>query len=157
MGLSTPNGIQAASAGPLDGFSSDNVKFVKNIPVPTAGGGTKLGDYYYLLSSRGLTIFDASRPEQPKELSRVKICCTLEVEDPSTNGKILLLSETGLIDYNAEENGASSRTATLYVIDVRDKRHPRVIGKLSGAADHVHLHPGLQLGLRWCPRHDRRS
>ena len=122
-----------ASAGPGPGyFASDNVEFVAHVPLNNdSSGGRLVGDYFYVTSSRGLTIYDVSDPIAPQRLSFLPLVQqpTAPEEDPATNGSILLIGTN--IDV---EGGLEGK---LNVIDVEDKTNPQVIGSLVGAEEHT--------------------
>ncbi len=119
-----------ASAAELDGpgpgyFASDNVEWVTNIPIETDSAGAQLvGKYLYITTSRDLTIYDVSDPENPQRRGFLVLPQQpyFAEEDVDTNGKILLIG---------------TYVDTLYVIDVEDKSNPTVIGELDGADQHT--------------------
>lgn len=118
--------LAPASAGPsAGGLSSDNLEYLKTVPLEfDSSGGTIFGDYFYITTSRGLTIYDISDPVNPVRAGQVLVpidAPTLPEEDPETNGKILLMGKLG----------------TLNVIDVEDKSNPTVIGTVDGADEHT--------------------
>jgi hypothetical protein len=108
------------------GFASPNVEFVKNFPqhVDTAGA-RKLGNFFYITTERDLTIYDVSDPPNPVEVGKLVLpdpgMPVFTEEDPDTNGRILLVSNNGV----------------LTVIDVRDKKAPKVLSSLPGADEHT--------------------
>ncbi|HEX2241445.1 MAG TPA: hypothetical protein VHJ82_09930 [Actinomycetota bacterium] len=125
-----------APAGPLDGWSSPNVEFVKNVRVDLAGvsvsetwGATLRGRYLYVTGWGVLTIFDVSRPEDPVKVSQLPAQLSLDSEvgaiadareDPDTNGTILptLISLTPFV------------RKELVVVDVSNKAEPEIISRL---------------------------
>lgn len=113
------------SAGPtLGGFASDNVEFVKHIPINTdSSGGRIVGKHFYTTTQRGLMIYDISEPTDPQLLSLEPLPQEPQFaeEDLDTNGEIALVGTLG----------------TLFVIDVEDKTNPEVIGELDGADEHT--------------------
>ena len=123
----------AADAGPGPGyFASDNVEFVDHVPLNNDSlGGKLVGDYFYVTSSRGLTIYDVSDPIAPQRMSFLPLVQQPRApeEDPDTNGRILLVGSG--ID---AEGGLEGK---LSVIDVEDKTNPRIIGSLVGAEEHT--------------------
>lgn len=132
--LVTPHG---AATGPLDGWSSSNVEFVRNVPLPYAGGGLLRGDNFYLLHANGLDVYDVSRPEEPERISQLLFPAgqLASFVDPDSNGRILLASQ-----YPSPNGGTSTEaeypTTTLSVIDVRDPANPSVLANLPNAGDH---------------------
>jgi LVIVD repeat len=108
------------------GYSSPNVEFVKNFPQHTdSAGGRKLGDYFYITTERDLAIYDVSEPVDPVQVGHLILPELGEPvfteEDPDTNGRILLISNAGV----------------LMVIDVSDKTAPKVLSTLANADDHT--------------------
>lgn len=114
-------------SGPGPGyFASDNVQWITNIPLHADGVGARLvGRYLYLTTERDLTIYDVSKPAEPERVGGMFFEVPQELyfpeEDVDTNGRILLSGSQG----------------TLYVIDVRDKSNPHVIGAVEGADEHT--------------------
>ncbi|MDQ3741832.1 MAG: hypothetical protein M3389_12910, partial [Actinomycetota bacterium] len=115
------------AAGPsAGGYASDNVEFVKNFPQHTdTAGGRKYGDFFYITTERDLTIYDVSEPADPVEVGHLVLPefgqPVFTEEDPDTNGRILLVSNGGV----------------LIVIDVTDKTAPEVLSTLADADDHT--------------------
>ena len=114
------------AAGPGPGyFASDNVEWITNIPVNIDSAGAHiLGDYFYITTSNGLTIYDISTPETPQRLGFLPMPQQpyFAEEDVDTNGKILLISTLD----------------TLYVVDVEDKSNPTPIGEIAGSDQHTY-------------------
>ena len=111
---------------PIGGYSSDNVEFVKNFPQHTdSAGARKLGDHFYITTERDLTIYDVSKPLEPVEVGYLLLPEPGEPvfteEDPDTNGRILLVSNGGV----------------LMVIDVSDKTAPELLATVDGADSHT--------------------
>ena len=105
-------------------FTSGNVEWITNVPLQNDTSGAELiGNYFYVTTSRGLTIYDISDNLNPQMLSFLPVPQepTVPEEDVDTNGKILLIGTLG----------------TLNVIDVEDKTNPTIIGKLAGADNHT--------------------
>jgi hypothetical protein len=132
LAMSVVLGASAASASPLvDGgpgpgyFASDNVEFVTHVPLNNDSAGAALvGHYFYVNSSRGLLIYDVTDPASP-QISGILPLPQMPYfaeEDPSTNGKILLM---GTAD------------GFLNVVSVEDKTNPQVIGQLDGGSSHT--------------------
>ena len=137
-----------ASASPLvDGgpgpgyFASDNVEFVTHVPLNNDSAGAALvGDYFYVNSSRGLLIYDVSDPVSPQISGILPLPQTpyFAEEDPSTNGKILLM---GTFD------------GVLNVVSVEDKTNPQVIGQLADGSSHT---TSCVLDCKWAYNSDGR-
>ncbi|MEA2273583.1 MAG: hypothetical protein QOI98_2291 [Solirubrobacteraceae bacterium] len=107
------------------GLTSGNVKFVKNFARHTdTSGGRFLGGYYYVTTERDLSIYDAKDPENPALVGNVLLDFpgepTFPEEDPDTNGKVLVVSNTDTLIY-----------------DVSDKAHPTLLGRLPGVDQHT--------------------
>jgi hypothetical protein len=126
-------GVSSVAAAPVDGraepgpgyFASDNVEWITNIPINIDSAGARIhGDYFYITTSNGLTIYDISEPAAPQRLGFLPMPQQpyFAEEDVDTNGKILLIST---ID-------------SLYVVDVEDKSNPTTIGEIAGADQHTY-------------------
>lgn len=125
-----------ASAGPTaGGFASENVEFVKNLPIEagTATGARLVGDRLYVTSWKSISIYDVSDPIDPVLLSMTPVGVAFENEDVSTDGHILLFSE-------------SAPGNALHVWDVSDPEQPEKVAELPGAGDHTHT---CILRCRW--------
>jgi len=118
VSLSTP----ATGDQSQGGFSSKDVKWVKWFPneIGTLTGARIVGNYLYMTSWRGFSIYDVSKPLAPKLESQTfwgqygDDPGEFESEDMPTNGKILIMSET--VPRNV-----------LHVFDVSDKSNPKEI------------------------------
>ena len=127
------------------GFSSKNVTYEGFIPfenggglpseildpaVPlnpeilTATGANIRGDYLYLTSWKNISIYDISKPLEPKLTDTLPIGFQFENENVATNGEILLFSESLPDD-------------VLHVYDVSDKTNIEEIATVEGAGDHT--------------------
>ncbi len=113
--------LEGPSSG---GLSSDNVEFVKHIPLPGGTGGRLVGRYFYANDQNKIMIFDVKNPLDPKLTGTVPMPqeFLFSREDIDTNGKILIIPNT------VGDKGLG----TLYVIDVEDKTNPRIIGSTKG-------------------------
>ncbi|MDP9384137.1 MAG: hypothetical protein M3P50_02690 [Actinomycetota bacterium] len=121
--FAAPFPLAGPSAG---GYSSSNVEFVRNLPQHTdTAGARKLGNFFYITTERDLTIYDVSTPLEPRQVGHLVLpklgTPVFTEEDPDTNGSILLVSNGGV----------------LMVIDVSDKRAPKLLSTLKGADDHT--------------------
>lgn len=107
--------------------------------VPTATGARLVGRYLYVRGLASLTILDVADPLHPRTMSRLAMPADANgVEDPDTDGNILLWARpTG-----AGADGAGE----LYVVDVRDKTAPTIVGYLSGEVAHTYE---CVLDCRW--------
>jgi hypothetical protein len=122
------------------GFSSNNVEYEGFFhfaddeplgqPVPgnpeilSATGANIRGDYMYLTSWKNISIYDISKPLQPKLTAIKPIGFQFENENVATDGKILLFSEQLPGD-------------KLHVYDVSDKTKIEEIATLDNAGDHT--------------------
>lgn len=116
-----------ATAGPSQGgLSSDNVEFMTFVPfeVGTATGAHIFGKNLVVTSWKSFSIYDISDPANPVRLSTTPFGFKFENEDVSTNGKIMLFSES--IPGNA-----------LHVWDIEDKTNPVLIASVQGAGNHT--------------------
>ncbi|HEV3364558.1 MAG TPA: hypothetical protein VG795_10570 [Acidimicrobiia bacterium] len=128
----------AADAGPsAGGISSDNVEFIKNVPISVDGvGGRLIGNYFYTNDQNKVMIFDVSDPLNPEMTGFVPM--PQEVlysrEDLDGNGDILVVPNS--VIPNPGESGTKVIGAT-YIIDVEDKTNPQIISQLNGSAQHT--------------------
>lgn len=109
------------------GFTSDNVEWVRHIPLSTNGVGGRLIDgWFYANDQNKIMIFDVkSNPEDPKLTGVLPMPqeWLISREDLDGNGEILIVPNT--------------LSGRLYVIDVEDKTNPRIIAELPGAQSHT--------------------
>ncbi len=124
-----------ASAGPTDGFNSDNVEYVRFVPFEagTATGARAIGDYLYVTSWKDFTIYDIKDPENPTLLSKTAFAedtgdqgtgFRFENEDVATNGRILVFSQ-------------QLPVAHVFIYDIEDKTNPALIGHLTEGGAHT--------------------
>jgi LVIVD repeat len=126
-----------AGAGPsAGGISSDNVEWVKHVPMVNGVGGRLIGKYFYVNDQNMVRILDVSDPENPVETGRVLMPqeYMYSREDIDGNGKILVIPNT--VTASADGSPTASTNA-LYIIDVEDKTNPQIIAKVVGAAQHT--------------------
>ncbi|MBA2726205.1 MAG: hypothetical protein H0U53_09465 [Actinobacteria bacterium] len=83
-----------------------------------------MGKYLYVTSWRNFSIYDVSDALDPQLIATVPFGFQFENEDVSTNGNIMLFSE-------------SLPRSVLHIWDVEDKSNPIEIAALSGAGDHT--------------------
>ena len=133
-----PDGV--ADAGPsAGGISSDNVEFIKNIPISVDGvGGRLIGDYFYTNDQNKVMIFDVSDPLDPQMTGFVPM--PQEVlysrEDLDGNGHILVVPNS-VIPNPGESSGSGKLIGATYIVDVEDKTNPQIIAQLNGSAQHT--------------------
>lgn len=116
-----------AGAGPSSGgMASDNVEFIRHIPLSIDGvGGRLVGKYFYTNDQNKIMIFDVSEPENPALTGVLPMPqeWLFSREDLDTNGKIMPVPNTV--------------AGRLYIVDVRDKSSPEIISELPGAQSHT--------------------
>ncbi|HEV2756370.1 MAG TPA: hypothetical protein VG318_11420 [Actinomycetota bacterium] len=128
-----------ADLGPsAGGISSDNVEFIKNIPLSIDGvGGRVIGDYFYTNDQNKVMIFDISDPLNPEMTGFVPM--PQEVlysrEDIDGNGDILVVPNT--VIPNPGETETAKAAGATYIIDVEDKTNPTIIAQLNGSEQHT--------------------
>jgi len=117
-GVMMIGGAAVAQAGPAQvlpngpgpgGVTSDNIEWIKNIGISVdAVGGRLVGDYFYTNDQHKMMILDVSDPLNPVmtdfELFPQEVLFSRE--DLDTNGKIMVLPQTGF---------------GLHILDVEDK------------------------------------
>jgi hypothetical protein len=113
--------------GPSEGgISSDNVEFVKNIPISVDGVGGRLkGHFFYTADQHKIMIFDVSDPLNPvmTDFEPLPQEVLLSREDIDTNGRILIYP--------------NSVTGSLRVYDVEDKTNIQLISEVPGGNQHT--------------------
>ncbi len=128
-----------AGLGPsAGGISSDNVEFVKNIPLSIDGvGGLVIGDYFYTNDQHKVMIFDITDPLNPEMTGFVPMPqeVLFSREDIDGNGDILVVPNT--VVPNPEERQTNRLAGATYIIDVEDKSNPTVVAKLPASAQHT--------------------
>ncbi|MGH2753015.1 MAG: LVIVD repeat-containing protein [Actinomycetota bacterium] len=134
--LAPSHGLAALTDGPsAGGLSTDNVEFVRHIPLSTNGVGGRLIDgYFYTNDQNKIMIFDVSTPEDPQLTGFLPMPqeWLLSREDLDGNGNILIVPNTV--------------TGSLYVVDVEDKANPSILSELPGAQSHT---SSCILDCRW--------
>lgn len=117
----------AATAQAQDsGRTSKSVEFVRHVPfdVQSAIASDRLGQYLYLTGTRALSIYDVADPLDPQLVSHVPLGYQWQNEDVSTNGKVLLISESLPGD-------------VLHVWDVSNPQLPFETGRVLFAGNHT--------------------
>ena len=121
-------GVSATHADTEPGpgyFKTANVDYLGTIPLDAdSAGGRLLGTTFYVLTAKGLTIYDVSNPELPVPIGATVLPHTpnQEREDVDTNGKILIAGQSYL--------------GVLYVVDVSNPATPRLLAT-APSADHT--------------------
>jgi hypothetical protein len=135
LGVLPAAGNDAIAAGPGPGYiATDNVEWLGNIPLNADSAGARIhGGYMYVTDDRGLSIYDISNPALPllTGFTPLPQQAYFTEEDVDTNGKILLIGSFGdLTDGVAPLN-------RVFVIDVTDKRVPKIRSYVDGANAHT--------------------
>ena len=139
------SGAVHAGADP-DVFTSPNVTFIRNIPLPTTGiGGKVLGNRFYLTSYVDVEIFDISNPADPQLLGKVPVNVERENEEVATNGQVLAVSSSMGCQYYtpgeppapADGRWEGTPVSCLELFDVRDPHNPTLLTHLMGAGQHT--------------------
>ncbi|HVF03500.1 MAG TPA: hypothetical protein VNA20_01550 [Frankiaceae bacterium] len=117
-----------SSGDPGPGYleATSNVSYLGTFANEADTAGARLlGKTFYVLTAKGLTIYDVSNPTLPVPLGFTPLPHTpnQEREDVDTDGKILIAGQ--------------SYTGLLYVVDVSDPRLPRLRSTLRNAAGHT--------------------
>ena len=130
--LFAPSVAEAGPAvtDPTGVIASPNVEVVGNLPNPGATGARFRGDYMYVSTFSGLTIYDISEPAAPTEVGRLPLP-HFENEDVDLGRDILLIS-----------NDAAESTGILYVIDISDPTAPALRSSLQMGGNPIEGGPG---------------
>jgi LVIVD repeat len=128
----------AADAGPgPGGVTSDNVEFVRHLPIAQDGvGGRVVGDYFYANDQNKVMIFDLADPLNPTMVGFVPMPqeWLFSREDLDGNASVIVVPN----QVTASADGTPrAGTNALYIIDVEDKTNPQIIGTLPGAGSHT--------------------
>jgi hypothetical protein len=141
------SGLVPAQAGPsAGGQASDNVEWLRLVPFDavTATGASLIPDHHLIVTSwRNFSIYDIADPANPRLVTTVPFGFKFENEDVSTNGSIMLFSE-------------SLPQSVLHVWDIEDKSNPVEIGTLPGAGDHTCRQPATAAAVPGRPPAARR-
>lgn len=108
------------------GLTSSNVEHLKFVPfeVGTATGARVVGHFLFVTSWKSFSIYDIKDPLNPELLSQTPIGFMFENEDVSTDGRILLFSESVPGD-------------ALHVWDLQSYSQPVEVATLQGAGNHT--------------------
>ena len=139
LGASVPVGtVRATPAGPgVGGVTSDNVEFVRHLPIAQNGvGGRVVGDYFYANDQNKVMIFDLKDPLDPALVGAVPMPqeWLLSREDLDGNDKVIVVPNTVTSSADGQPRAG---TNALYIIDVEDKTNPVIVGTLPGAGSHT--------------------
>ena len=128
--LMSPQSLAAVpeTMGPsAGGLSTDNVEWIRHIPLSTNGVGGRLIDgWFYTNDQNKIMIFDVKKDPTNPTLTGVLPMpqeWLLSREDLDGNGSILVVPNTV--------------TGRLYIIDVEDKANPQIISELPAAQSHT--------------------
>jgi hypothetical protein len=76
-----------------DYVTSDNVQFIRSIPLAADGVGARVvGNYLYVTSTKDLEIYDISAPADPKLMGTLTLDVEFENEQVPTDGAVLGIS-----------------------------------------------------------------
>lgn len=135
-GAMMPGTIADAGPGP-GGVTSDNVEFIRHIPLAQDGvGGRVVGDYFYANDQNKVMIFDLADPLDPQLTGFVLMPqeWLFSREDLDGNASVIVVPN----QVTASADGTPrAGTNALYIIDVEDKTNPQIIGTLPGAGSHT--------------------
>jgi hypothetical protein len=94
---------------------SDNVSWLATLDEPQGISARFRGSEMYVSSSRGLSVYDVSRPQTPQKIGSLALP-HFENEDVDLGGDVLLIS-----------NDPSEGKGILYVISIKDPRNPAIL------------------------------
>ena len=94
---------------------SDNVSWLATLDEPEGISARFRGSEMYVSSSRGLSVYDVSKPETPVKIGSLALP-HFENEDVDLAGDVLLIS-----------NDPSEGKGILYVISIKDPRNPAIL------------------------------
>jgi hypothetical protein len=133
-------GTSGAQDGRPDMITSDNVKFVKNLPEASDGVGARVvGNRLYVTTTKDLIVYDVSDPPNPTRLGSINANISFENEEVPTNGKLLGVS--GQIGGCAPDGGPIPPPVAdncLVIYDVSKPEAPVVTDVVPNAGDHTH-------------------
>lgn len=133
------SGISAGAnqTGP-DYVTSDNVSFIKKMPLTADGVGARVvGHYLYVTSTKDLEIFDITTPDNPVMVGSVTVNVEFENEQVPTDGKLLGISGQTPTVNSAGICPGTVRTGCLALYDVRNPAAPSLITNVLNAGDHT--------------------
>jgi hypothetical protein len=127
-----------AGAGPgIGGVTSDNVEFVKHLPIAQDGvGGRVVGKYFYANDQNKVMIFSLKNPLDPQLTGVVPMPqeWLFSREDLDGNNKVIVVPNQVTASADGQPRAG---TNALYIIDVEDKTNPVIVGTLPGAGSHT--------------------
>ena len=130
-------GLEDLDGPTAGGMTSDNVEFIRHIPLAQDGvGGKPIGKYFYANDQNKVMIFDTKDPENPQLVGQVLMPqeWLFSREDLDGNSSVIVMPNTVSASYDGQPTAG---TNALYIIDVEDKTNPQIIGKLAGAGSHT--------------------
>jgi len=143
IGLVLPAAASAQATAP-DFLASDNVELVNTFRPATGltAGARVVGNRLFVTSSKDLEIFDITKPEAPKLISKLEANIQFENEEVPTNGKLLGISSDLL---NSGPECLSTPAGVNVVVgggclrlyDVRDPAGIKELPSVVGAGDHT--------------------
>ena len=135
-----PVSARVADGPSAGGISSDNVEFIKHVPIAVNGvGGRVVGDYFYMNDQHKIMIFDIKDPLNPTLTGYIPMPqeYMYSREDLDTNGEIMVVPNTSRPNPNGGTGPVPVGINTLFIISVEDKTNPQIIAELPGAAQHT--------------------
>lgn len=120
-----------ALGGPLQGFSSDNVEWLANLPYQGAVTATRHGNFIYVGDERTIHILDISDPEAPVDTDVIELPTApapLPPQKLTTNGKILLVSQA--LPEEGPQMCTENDCGLVRVVDVSDKTNARIVSSV---------------------------
>jgi hypothetical protein len=108
------------------GLSTDNVEWIRHIPLAQDGVGGRLIDgWFYANDQNKIMIFDISNPEDPQMTGFLAMPqeVYLSREDLDGNGELLVVP--------------NDITGSVYIVSTEDKSNPQIIAELPNATSHT--------------------
>ncbi|MEA2516731.1 MAG: hypothetical protein QOG16_569 [Actinomycetota bacterium] len=108
------------------GLSSDNVEWIRHVPLAQDGVGGRLIDgWFYANDQNKIMIFDIKNPEDPQMVGFLPMPqeVYLSREDLDGNGELLVVP--------------NDITGSLYIVSTEDKTNPQIIAELPNATSHT--------------------
>ena len=138
IGLVAVPGATPSGAGPgIGGVTSDNVEFVRHLPIAQDGvGGRVVGNFFYANDQNKVMIFSLEDPLNPELTGFVPMPqeWLFSREDLDGNNKVIVVPNQVTA---AADGQPRVGTNALYIIDVEDKTNPIIVGTLPGAGSHT--------------------
>jgi hypothetical protein len=137
-GLTSAQASIAYEAGPgPGGVTSDNVQFIRHVPIAQDGvGGKVVGKYFYANDQNKVMVFDIKDPENPQLTGFVPMPqeWLFSREDLDGNNKVIVVPNQVTASADGQPRAG---TNALYIVDVEDKTNPVIASTLAGAGSHT--------------------